>query len=824
MKIYLVIIMFFLLASSTVNAQHKVELKEAKAPYPVCYGSGKVENIYIPPPRDFLLKSAEPTCDIIVNYISFPQDARDAFEYAVQIWETIIESDMPIHMNATWNSSMGTNTLGSCGPETYYANFKDAPIENRYYPVAIAEKIANEELNGTSRADLEANFNSKASWYFGIDGATPDTTYDFVSVVLHEIAHGLGFTGFFFADEDKGGYGFYEMGDATSFDQLVVRNTGIELLDTSVYSNLSTQLKDAFESAALYADSPVAKKRNSGLKPRLYAPVEYDDGSSIYHLSDAHYDNSENALMTHAVGLGEAIHDPGPLTRGIMDDIGWRNLFIRYQAPKDMEAIGPINFNVSFESDYGLDTSALIVAYSTDGFQSVSETLPLVYSNETGFFSASIAPDIATDSISYYVQAKDSMNRVRTSPSLAPKKWNNIKFGPDIEKPVITHTPIPYFLLRGEKMEITAEVEDNLGVDTVYVEYSLNDVEQTPFGLTWQYNNKYSGIFTVDIQSLKDGDEIKYRIYARDKSSSQNKTQLPLLGTYSFAVEEIFDPVNTYINDFNEKGSDFLLSDFDIYTAENFLNGALHSLHPYPSPNADNQHFNFSTFLKRPIIIAENGTISFDEVVLVEPGELLADYGEDEFWDYVVVEGSKDYGEIWWPLADGYDSGDQSVWKQNYKAGLDELESKTKGTSEWFFNREISLLESDKFAVGDTILIRFRLYSDPYANAWGWAIDNLRIQQPVSVEDNHLVPHDVKVYPNPFNNSVVVNIRSINEYANIQVDIFDIYGRKVYSKLYENILGELDDRINLSHIGNGMYLIKVSEEGKLLLTKKLIKN
>ncbi len=293
MKKYLVIIILFFWVFSAVEAQNKKLLKEVKVPHPVCYASDKVEKSFVPPPAEFLLKSGSPTCDIIVNYISFPEDAKNAFEYAVQLWETLVESDMPIHMDATWNSSMSANTLGSCGPETYYADFKDAPYENRYYPVAIAEKIANEELNGTSRADVEANFNSKISWYFGTDGATPDTTYDFVSVVLHEIAHGLGFTGFFFVDDDLGAYGFYEMGDATSFDQLVVRNTGVELLDTSIYKNLSTELKSALESAALYAESPVAKTRNNGLKPRLYAPVEFDNGSSIYHLSDAHYPHGD---------------------------------------------------------------------------------------------------------------------------------------------------------------------------------------------------------------------------------------------------------------------------------------------------------------------------------------------------------------------------------------------------------------------------------------------------------------------------------------------------------------------------------------------------
>lgn len=467
-----------------------------------------------------------------------------------------------------------------------------------------------------------------------------------------------------------------------------------------------------------------------------------------------------------------------------------------------------------------------MVAYSTDEFQSHSETMPLIFSEETGFFSATINPENSTDNISYYVQAKDIMNRVRTSPALAPDEWNNVKFGPDIEKPVISHIPIPYFLLMDEAMKITAEVEDNLGVDTVYVEYTINGVEYTPFGLFWDYNNKYSGTFTVNIQSLKDGDEISYRIFAIDQSTSQNKTKLPLLEKFSFKVEEIFDAINSYTNNFNQKGADFILvqSDFDIYTADGFENGALHSIHPYLSPNVDNKDLNFSTFLKRPIVIAEDGVMTFDEVVLVEPAELLADYGEDEFWDFVIVEASNDYGNIWWPLADGYDSGDQSMWEATYKSDIVDQVSLTEGTSEMFFDRQISLLETDKFAVGDTILIRFRLYSDPYASGWGWAIDNLRIQQPVAAGITTLLPRDVKVYPNPFNNSVNVYIGAVKMSADVQIDVYDMIGRKVYSKLEENIIGELDESIDLSHLGSGMFLIKVSENGKPVLSKKLIKN
>jgi hypothetical protein len=35
--------------------------------------------------------------------------------------------------------------------------------------------------------------------------------------------------------------------------------------------------------------------------------------------------------------------------------------------------------------------------------------------------------------------------------------------------------------------------------------------------------------------------------------------------------------------------------------------------------------------------------------------------------------------------------------------------------------------ENENIASGDILLIRFRLYSDPAAVGWGWAIDNLSV-------------------------------------------------------------------------------------------------
>ena len=105
-------------------------------------------------------------------------------------------------------------------------------------------------------------------------------------------------------------------------------------------------------SNGLFANSPAGKKLGGGYKPRLYAPQIWDDGSSVYHLNDATYPHSsENSLMTHAIGKGEAVHNPGPIVEGLMADMGWKHIYIDHLPVKDKEELQPLTFNVKLKSD-----------------------------------------------------------------------------------------------------------------------------------------------------------------------------------------------------------------------------------------------------------------------------------------------------------------------------------------------------------------------------------------------------------------------------------------------------------------------------------------
>ncbi len=828
MKNFLTLISLSLL-SIFISEQVHGQRKSFNVPPQVCYASGKVERAAIPPSPEIMdaLKSATVNkSDIVVTYSSnFPEEAKQAFEYAVSIWETIIESTVPIYVDATWKS-LGETTLGSCSPnqDYFYANFENAPHPNIYYPVALAEKLSKTEITGKNVPDIYANFNSDADWYFSTDMNTPDSQYDFTTVVMHEMAHGLGFFGFFFVDGTIGNYGYYDYGDASTFDLLVIKNNGDRLLDTTLFPNQSTALKNALTSNALYNSSPTAKTDGGGYKPTLYAPSTWDDGSSVYHLNENTYPSSNaNSLMTPFIGKAEAIHNPGPISAGIMADIGWKHLYINFDKLKDIEAVKPLAFNVYLNSEFELDSSSLFVVYSTDNFQNEIDSIPLLADTTETLFKTELVPPIETGSIQYYISAGDVKNRTFRLPAEAPKDLYTITIGPDTEKPVITHNPIPFFLLTGDSLEITANIDDNLGIDTVFVQYTINDVSQTPFALKNKTGTIYSGLFSFDPAQLNDGDIITYNITAKDASVSNNKTVIPYKFNYSFKAEQVYDPVEKYIHMFDFSTTDFVLTDFDIYTPTGFTDGGLQSPHPYPSPDASGEEYNFSTILKHPVILKENGTMTFDEVVLVEPSESYADFGDSEFWDYVIVEGSKDNGKTWLQLINGYDSRANANWLSAYNLSLVNQVSGAIGSSDMFKTREINLTENGNFSAGDTILFRFRLYSDPFAHGWGWAIDNLRIQVAVSSELTALSSEKIGAYPNPFTNQLQIQIETTKPVSEIQADIFNIYGQKVKTFRFENITGNINESVSLGDLSDGIYLLTFKENGKNISSQKIIK-
>jgi hypothetical protein len=137
-----------------------------------------------------------------------------AFQHAADIWGATITSKVAIRIGAgfvelpcTENSAV----LGSAGANDIFADFPNAPKANTWYPSALASKLAGKDQAPDGEPHIRARFNSRlglfpdclpgSGFYLGVD-RKHGNQIDLVAVLLHEMAHGLGFQSF--TDEETG--------------------------------------------------------------------------------------------------------------------------------------------------------------------------------------------------------------------------------------------------------------------------------------------------------------------------------------------------------------------------------------------------------------------------------------------------------------------------------------------------------------------------------------------------------------------------------------------------------------------------------------------
>jgi len=244
--------------------------------------------------------------------LSWPDGSQAAFQYAANLWGALLNSSVPIKIDACW-TSLDEGVLGYSATDSFYRNFPGAPEPNTWYSMALANALSGTDLNDSDPEIHIAYSDNGISWYFGTDGHPPMGTYDFVSVVMHEIAHGLNFAGSMRVSSGVGSWGLTGYPNVPNiYDRFTQNGSGQALIDTSAFPNPSTQLATQLTSNNVYFNGPYANAANGGNWPKLYAPSTWQGGSSYVHLDYNTFKNTVNALMLWAIDDGTAIHDPGP--------------------------------------------------------------------------------------------------------------------------------------------------------------------------------------------------------------------------------------------------------------------------------------------------------------------------------------------------------------------------------------------------------------------------------------------------------------------------------------------------------------------------------
>jgi hypothetical protein len=241
-----------------------------------------------------------------------------AFESAANILAQVLVSTVGIRVDARIDP-LGSGILGSAGPNTVHRNFPNAPVANIWYVQSLANQFAGQDLDPTT-SDINATFSANfTNWYFGLDANPPSGQFDFVTVILHEIIHGLGFlslvdvlTGEKFLGIDDVFMRWLEHHGASPFDYPSMPNAQRQIASVAGPSL-------HFVGAHLQAATGILTAGRTGSHAQMYAPNPGQPGSSVSHFTNT---IKPDQLMEPGIASGKSLHDLG-LAQPLLQDLGW---------------------------------------------------------------------------------------------------------------------------------------------------------------------------------------------------------------------------------------------------------------------------------------------------------------------------------------------------------------------------------------------------------------------------------------------------------------------------------------------------------------------
>ena len=268
----------------------------------------------------FSFQSANLTFNVTYSS-STPAAAKTATAYALKIWSASLKGTVPVTLSVTF-TTLGDGILGcSYSPSA-------GMIDGVYYPESILSQKVGADCS--SNYDIRLEFNTNYSWYYGTD-KNCGSKVDFVTIMLHEVCHGLGFYDSIIPS--TGGYGY----GAGSYP--ITYDTFLYYGGSRLTSMTGSSRKAAIVSDALYFDGPNAKAANGGSRIKLFAPTTYMSGSSVSHW-DTNVPFKNNTFMRYAYG-GYPFHEITAIKAGAMKDLGWElvsNIPAKPDAPTGVSA------------------------------------------------------------------------------------------------------------------------------------------------------------------------------------------------------------------------------------------------------------------------------------------------------------------------------------------------------------------------------------------------------------------------------------------------------------------------------------------------------
>lgn len=263
---------------------------------------------------------------------------RNAFQAVLNVFGLWFIGNNTVRVEASFEN-LEPNFLAAARPGSFVYGLSDPGAVG--IPIALAENLSEEELNGATEADVVVTFNERHPFYYGSNEEVlqrPFAPTLFVFIAAHELIHGLGFLAFVQPDGSfplvaleslEGSFHAGTIYDVNLYserdDELLINLSSDEQRREAITSVNGLLWDGTSNGENNYSCAQTAAKGQTDLffphgmdsegRLRLHAPAVWQGGSSVSHLAEATLD-----LMKPSYG---------PLTyvdfsMGMLKDMGWK--------------------------------------------------------------------------------------------------------------------------------------------------------------------------------------------------------------------------------------------------------------------------------------------------------------------------------------------------------------------------------------------------------------------------------------------------------------------------------------------------------------------
>jgi len=240
-------------------------------------------------------------------------------EYALSLWSEKLIGSVPVKINVDFIYISNPNVIGQSYHMPMAQNTGQVPTSptSTWYPSSLWHQLVGyPQISGLN---IMLEMNSNFSFYFQTTGNPNSSQIDWITVMLHEVNHGLGFypicqsNGIYYANSNTANPGIFDR-------QFYQGSTG----DVRFTDLDQSQRAALLISNNLFAGAPDSYlfQAHNGKRVKMYAPTTYQGGSSGSHWN---YSPGFTTFMTASISQGWKFHTITTREVGILKDLGWKD-------------------------------------------------------------------------------------------------------------------------------------------------------------------------------------------------------------------------------------------------------------------------------------------------------------------------------------------------------------------------------------------------------------------------------------------------------------------------------------------------------------------